>query len=546
MGKPRKIIITSALPYANGDIHLGHLVEHLITDFWARFQKMRGHQCLAICGEDTHGAPIMIAAKKNNMSPEALVSQLMDRHVKDFKDFHIHYDHYSSTNSKRNEEYCTQFYQSLKDNGSIEQRKITQLYCEYDKMFLPDRFVKGTCPKCGAQDQYGDSCDACGAVYETLDLIEARCAHCSNKPVEKDSEHSFVSLNQFTKFLTEWVPKHTDQAVANKLSEWLTNDGLKDWCLTRDEPYFGFKVPGTEDKYYYVWFDAPIAYVSMTREWCDANGEKVESFWKNKDSEIYHNIGKDIIYFHSLFWPVMLKVAGWDTPSKIFVHGMLTVNGTKLSKSKGTFINARTYLDYLDPVYLRYYFACKLTNTISDFDLNFEDFTSRVNSDLVGKITNIASRCFQMISKNFDNELSSMEENGRDIFLKAQSMAESIAVDYEERNFSKVILKVRDIADEANKYFDEKTPWKLVKEDKETTQKILTATLNIFRLMAIYLKPILPVYSEQVEQLFYEESYTWESLKTSFENKKVGSFSHLVKRLEISSLEKIVEASKQD
>lgn len=545
MGKARKIVITSALPYANGDIHLGHMVEHLITDFWARFQKMRGHNCLAICGDDTHGAPIMLAAKKKNITPEELITDLMKRHVKDFEDFEIAYDHYSSTNTKVNETYCAEFYKSLVENGSIEDRTLTQLYCEHDKMFLPDRFVKGTCPKCGAHDQYGDSCDVCGGVYETLDLVQARCTLCGNKPVQRDSEHKFVSLGQFTDFLKKWVPEHTDKAVANKLSEWLESDGLKDWCLTRDEPYFGFKVPGTEDKYYYVWFDAPIGYLSTTREWCDKNGEKVEDFWKNKDSEIYHNIGKDIVYFHSLFWPVMLKVAGWNTPNKIFVHGMLTVNGTKLSKSKGTFINARTYLDHLDPVYLRYYFACKLTNTITDFDLNFEDFTSRVNSDLVGKITNIASRGFQMLAKHFDGTLSTMDERGKEIFLKARSMAEAIASDYEDRNFSKAMLKVRDIADEANKYFDEKTPWKLVKENKEETQKILTSTLNIFRLMAIYLKPILPSYTEKVESLFQEESYSWASLSESLEEKKVGAFSHLVKRLEMSALEKIVEASKQ-
>lgn len=544
MSQERNIVITSALPYANGDIHLGHMVEHLITDFWARFQKMRGHKCLAICADDTHGAPMMITARKKGVSPESLIDEMRERHLEDFKAFQVHYDHYSSTHSKMNEHYCHEFFKSIKDKGAIEERTITQLYCNHDKMFLPDRFVKGSCPKCHSEDQYGDSCDSCGAVYETLDLVKPSCSLCSNEPVKKDSKHLFVTLDRFSSFLKEWVPQHTDESVSNKLSEWLEKDGLKDWCLTRDEPYFGFQVPGT-DKYYYVWFDAPIGYLSATREWCDLNGEKVEDYWKNPKSEIYHNIGKDIIYFHSLFWPVMLKQAGWKSPTKIFVHGMLTMNGKKLSKSKGTFINARTYEKHLDPLYLRYYFACKLTNSIVDFDLNSEDFVSRVNSDLIGKITNIASRGFQMLAKNFDGNLSVMDKDGAEIFKKAQDLSVQIAKDYEERNFSKVILSVREIADSANKFFDEKTPWRLIKEDKEETQKILTSTVNIFRLLAIYLKPILPSYVEKVEGLFYEEAYNWNSLGKSLENQKLAPFSHLLKRIELASLEKIIEESKQ-
>ena len=544
MGKVRKIVITSALPYANGEIHLGHMVEHMITDFWARFQKMRGHKCLSICADDTHGAPIMIAARKKGISPEAQIADVQSRHIKDFEDFEVDYDHYSSTHSSTNEAYCHEFYHKLEEDGSIEQRVIVQLYCEHDKMFLPDRFVKGICPKCQAVDQYGDSCDVCGGVYETRDLIDPACTLCSKTPVERESKHFFVSLGKFTDFLKEWVPAHTDKAVSNKLSEWFDKDGLKDWCLTRDEPYFGFKVPGT-NKYYYVWFDAPIGYLSSTKEWCDLNGEKVEDFWRSEDAEIYHNIGKDVVYFHSLFWPVMLKVAGWNTPKKIFVHGMLTVNGKKLSKSRGTFINARTYLEHLDPLYLRYYFACKLTNSIADFDLNFDDFLSRVNSDLVGKITNIASRGFQMLGKHFYSELGEMDEEGAKIFQKAQDSSETIARHYEERNFSKVIMTIRDIADDVNKYFDEKTPWKLVKVSKEETQKILTSTLNIFRLLAIYLKPILPSYVKKVEDLFEEASYNWSSLEESLQNRKVASFSHLIKRLDIQGINDLIEAAKQ-
>ena len=544
MEKRRKIIITSALPYANGAIHLGHMVEHMITDFWARFQKMRGHDCLAICADDTHGAPIMISARKRGITPESLIEEAKVVHEKDFKDFGIHYDEYSSTHSANNEKYCHEFFAKLKDKGCIEEREIIQLYCEHDQMFLPDRFVKGTCPKCGAEDQYGDNCDVCSAVYDTTDLTNPACATCGNTPVKKSSKHLFVQLQNFSSFLEKWVPEHTDSAVANKLSEWFANEGLKDWCLTRDKPYFGFKVPGTEDKYYYVWFDAPIGYLSTTDEWCQNNGRKVEEFWKDPKAEIYHNIGKDIIYFHSLFWPVMLKTAEWNTPSGIFVHGMLTVNGTKMSKSKGTFINARTYLDHLDPVYLRYYFACKLSNAITDFDLNFEDFVSRVNSDLVGKITNIASRSFKMLSKNFDLRLGTLDEIGKSLVEKTRAAEKEIAEHYEQRNFSKAILAIRELADEVNKYMDETKPWKLVKEDTETTHKILTASLNIFRLLAIYLKPVLPEYSDKVAGLFNEEAYTWQSLEKTLENHQLEEFSHLVQRLDTKTTDAIIEASK--
>ena len=416
----RRIVITSALPYANADLHIGNMLEHITTDFWARFQRMRGHECIAICAEDTHGAPIVIKARKQDTTPEKLIAKMHTRHQEDLNNFDIHYDHFSSTHTKHHESFCQQFYHAMTKKGYVKQKAIQQFYCEHDNMFLPDRFVKGTCPKCGAQDQYGDNCDKCGAVYDPTDIAEPRCATCNRTPVEKESTHFFVSLSQFTDYLKTWVPKHTSSAVNNKLQEWLTN-GLKDWCLSRDEPYFGFPIPNSDQKYFYVWFDAPIGYLSATSEWCKKNNRSVDEFWKNPDSEIYHNIGKDIIYFHSLFWPIMLKTSGWNTPSHIFVHGMLTVDGVKLSKSKGSFINARTYLKYLPSDYLRYYFACKCSDSIADIDLNMTDFASRVNSDLVGKITNIASRSFQLLQKHLGGQLGTLPEDGQTLIQSIQS-----------------------------------------------------------------------------------------------------------------------------
>ena len=542
MTNKRRILITSALPYANGDIHIGHMVEHLITDFWSRFQKMRGHECLAICADDTHGAPIMVEARRLGIKPEEQIASMHEKHIKDFADFDVIYDNYHTTHSPLNQQLCEEFYLKLRDNGHIEKRSIKQTYCEHDKMFLPDRFVKGTCPKCGATDQYGDSCDVCGSVYNPIEMKDARCTICGNTPIEKESEHHFCKLSNFADFLKEWVPKHTSEGVAKKLSEWLDNE-LQDWCLTRAEPYFGFEVPGAKGKYYYVWFDAPIGYIASTWDWCKKNNRNLDEFWRNDQAEIYHNIGKDIIYFHSLFWPVMLKNAGYTTPKEIFVHGMLTVNGEKLSKSKGTFINARTYLNHLDPSYLRYYMACKLNSGIADLDLNWEDFLSRVNSDLIGKITNIASRGAQMLQKRLDGKMGHLPKLGQELVSKAQAKSDLIASLYEERQFAKAILEIREIADQANKYFDEMTPWKLIKEDPEETKEVLTTILNLFRLVSIYLKPILPSYVAKVEELFGDQPYTWDDVHTIVEGRTLNSFSHLLQRVDVKKINAITEES---
>ncbi len=543
MPEKRSIVITSALPYANGDIHVGHMVEHFLTDFWSRFQKMRGHECLAICADDTHGTPIMMEARKRGITPEELIAEAHAKHVADFEDFGVHYDYYSSTNTEHNRAMCNSIYQAMKDNGHIETKTLSQAYCLHDKMFLPDRFIKGTCPKCGAEEQYGDQCERCSATYDPLDLVDPKCAVCGNKPEPRESQHFYFQLDHFREFLQPWIKDHTHKDVVHKLNEWF-DEPLRDWCISRDEPYFGFEIPGSDKKYFYVWVDAPIGYMGTLKEWCEKNGKKLEDYWKNDDVEIYHNIGKDIIYFHILFWPAMLKNAGWNTPNEVFVHGFLTVNGEKMSKSRGTFINARTYLNHLDPTYLRYYFACKLNSSIADMDMNFQDFVSRVNSDLIGKITNVGSRGAQMLSKKIDGTMGTLDEEGRKIVDSAQKRAEVIAKHFEERNFSKAMLEIRAIADDANKYFDNHEPWKLIKTDVDKTRQILTTMLNLFRIMAIYLKPIIPSYTAKVEALFGESPYQWDDAQKTIENHKLEEFKHILERLDPKKVDAIVEETK--
>ena len=484
----RNIVITAALPYANGSIHLGHMVEHTMVDFWTRFQKMRGHNCTLICADDTHGTPIMINAKKQGITPEQLIAKSKKEHLEDFSAFGIAYDNYSSTNDEANRELANTIYTHLRDNGHIEQKEIEQYYCEHDKMFLPDRYVKGTCPKCKAEDQYGDGCEVCGAVYDAAELIKPSCTICGNLPVLKNTSHAFLNLENFRSFLEPWVKDHTAPEVAKKLQEWL-GDKLQSGCISRDAPYFGFEVPGLKDKFYYVWFDAPVGYISSFKEYCDRNGKNYKEEWDK--AEIYHCIGKDIVYHHALFWPSMLKGSGFNTPKEILVHGMLKVNGTKMSKSRGTFVQAATYIKHLQADYLRYYLACKMTSGIEDLDLNWDDFCARVNSDLIGKITNVASRGAQMLAK-LDSKMTKLDDEGKTLVELAQSKSELIAEFYEERNFSKAMLEIRSIADEANKYFDKYEPWKLVKVDEEKTKVVLTTILNMFRTMAVYLKPVLP------------------------------------------------------
>ena len=542
----KKILVTAALPYANGDIHLGHLVEYLQADFWVRFLKMQEDtDVIFLCADDTHGTPIMLRAQRDNISLEELIANVQERHIKDFSDFKIQFDHYSSTNSETNHELCNMVYKKMKDNQCLEKRKIRQAFSEKDQMFLPDRFIQGSCPRCSAKDQYGDSCSECGATYSPLDLKDARSTISGDKVVSKESEHIFFSLKPFQNFLSEWAKEHTSKEVFNKLKEWL-EAGLKDWDISRDPPYFGFQIPETNDKYFYVWVDAPIGYIAATEEWCQKNKRKYQDYWVSENSEIYHFIGKDIIYFHTLFWPAMLKTAGFRVPDFIFVHGFLTVNGEKMSKSKGTFINAREYLNFLDPLYLRYYFASKLSPSIDDIDLNLEHFTGSVNSYLIGKITNLGSRSIQMLEKHFKSKIGKISGEGIAIIDKVISKGNEIAQYYYQREFAKAMQSIREIADNANQFFDEKAPWRTVKEDNQGTHAVLSIVVNIFRIIIIYLKPVLPDYASKVEKLFQEDPFYWSSAQETLEDHKLQPFQHLLQKIDPRSVQKLIEASKEN
>ena len=539
----RRIIVTSALPYANGAIHIGHLVEYLQTDFWVRFQKMRGNDCVYVCADDTHGTPIMVRARKEGITPEELIARSHAEHSADFAGFGVGFDNYYSTNSPENKDFCHQIYGKMVESQVLSSKMMPQMYCEHDAMFLPDRFIKGTCPKCGATGQYGDSCDHCGTTCSPTDLVDPACAICGAKPVLKDSEHMYFELEPFRDFLADWLPKHTASDVANKLMEWF-GEPLRGWDISRDAPYFGFEIPDHPGKYFYVWVDAPIGYMASLKNWCGKHGESFENWWNNEDVEIYHFIGKDIVRFHCLFWPAMLKVGGFRGPTKVFVHGFLTVNGEKMSKSKGTFVSARTYLDHLDPAYLRFYYACKLNGTTDDIDLNLGDFVGRVNADLVGKITNLASRGAQMLHKSLGGKAGAMDDAGRALWQAALAKADAIAEAYEDRDFSKVMTQVRDIAEEANRYFDANAPWALVKTDPEKARQVLTSILNIFRAMAIYLQPVLPDYAAKTAKLFGEGPYAWADLPKAIENVDIAPYEYLATRVDPKKVEAMVEASK--
>jgi methionyl-tRNA synthetase len=504
---------------------------------------MRGHECLYLCADDTHGTPIMIRARREGIEPEALIARSHAAHTRDFADFEIAFDNFYTTHSPENREFCQRIFAAMEAAGHVACRDVPQLYCDHDGMFLPDRFVRGTCPQCGAANQYGDSCDACGATYSPSDMKDACCAVCGSPPVVRASEHLFVELEQFREYLREWIPQHTARDVANKLLEWF-GEPLKSWDISRDAPYFGFEIPGHPGKYFYVWLDAPVGYLASLRNWCDRHGRTFDDLWNNPDVERYHFIGKDIVRFHCLFWPSMLKAAGFLSPNQVFVHGFLTVNGEKMSKSKGTFVSARTYLDHLDPMHLRFYYACKLNGTTDDVDLNLDEFAQRVNSELVGKITNLASRGAQMLHKRLDGRMGSPDAAGREVLAYAQSRAEAIAGHYEARDFARALVEVRDIADRANRYFDEAAPWLTIKTDPEAARATLTSILNHFRVLAVYLKPVLPRYAEKVEALFGEPPYTWASAQRVVEDAPVAPYEYLAQRVETEQIAKIVEASK--
>ncbi|MEG1552739.1 MAG: methionine--tRNA ligase [Kiritimatiellia bacterium] len=541
----RKIIVTSALPYANGALHLGHLVEYLQTDFWVRFQKMMGNDCVYVCADDTHGTPIMIRARKENIAPEQLIAKTYEAHTRDFAGFEMHFDRYGSTNAEENRLLSEGIYLRLKEKGLISSRSIQQLYCEKEGMFLPDRFVKGTCPKCGAKDQYGDSCEVCGATYGAAELVEPYCSVCGAKPIFKASEQLFFELEPFRDFLRQWIPAHTESGVANKLLEWF-GEPLRGWNISRDAPYFGFRIPGYDDKYFYVWLDAPVGYMATLWQWCKARGETLENWWQDPKAEIYHFIGKDIVRFHCLFWPALLENSGYRTPSQVFVHGFLTVNGEKMSKSKGTFISAETYLKFLPAQALRFYYACKLNGTADDMDLNLDDFANRVNSDLIGKISNLAARGAMMLHRNCEGRMGVMDADSKALLVAFRVRLPEILKAYELRDFCRVMVLVREMADEANKLFDAKAPWALVKTDLEQTRAVLTGTLNLFRFMAIVLKPILPAYVDKVETLFGEAAYTFEAAQKELHDSVLAPYEHLAQRIDPVAIEAILEASRQN
>ncbi len=545
---PRKILVSSALPYANGSIHMGHLVEYLQSDIWARFQKMRGHQCTYICAADAHGTPIMIKARQEKVSPEELVTRIAAEQHEDLKAFGVAFDNFYTTHSDENEQLVCRIFNALNDAGHIHKKTIEQAYDETENMFLPDRFVRGTCPRCGAEDQYGDACEACGATYSPNDLIDPISVLSNAAPVWRESEHYFFKLGDFEARLKSWIQEaDLHQNITSKLEEWF-DAGLRDWDISRDAPYFGFLIPGTSDKYFYVWLDAPIGYIASFLNYCNNHDDiDFDEYWKpDSETEVYHFIGKDIVYFHTLFWPAVLAGSGFRVPTSVFAHGFLTVNGKKMSKARGTFINARTYLDHLNPNHLRYYYAAKLGPGMDDIDLSLDDFIARVNSDLVGKLVNIASRCAGFISKRFDGQMSATL-NDPALFEKFTEQSEVIADHYESREYSKAMRAIMSLADEANRYIEHKKPWVMIKDEDrmDAVQDVCTQGLNMFRTLMVYLTPVVPDLASDARQLFIEDEWDWTSAQTPILGQAVAKFKPLITRVEQSDVDKMVEESKQ-
>ena len=543
----RKILVTSALPYANGPIHLGHLLEYIQTDIWARFQKARGHECYYVCADDAHGTPIMLKAQEQGITPEQMIAKTNIEHQADFAGFGIGFDNYHSTHSEENREFASQIYTKLNDGGYIKRKTISQLFDPEKQMFLPDRFVKGDCPKCGALDQNGDSCDVCGATYSPTEVKNARSVVSGATPVLKDSEHYFFDLPAFSQMLQDWTRSGSlQEEMANKLQEWF-KDGLQMWDISRDAPYFGFEIPGAPGKFFYVWLDAPIGYLASFKNLCDKTGIDFDSFWKlDSDAEVYHFIGKDIIYFHSLFWPAMLHGAGMRKPNAIFAHGFVTVNGAKMSKSRGTFIKARTYLDHLNPEYLRYYFASKLSSSIIDLDLNLDDFSQKVNADLVGKVVNIASRCASFITKRYDGKLSATVAEPA-LLAEFTAAGESIADSFEKREFARAIRDIMALADKANQYIDAKAPWVLVKDDakQQEAHDVCSMGINLFRVLMHYLKPVLPLMAAETEA-FLNSELNWQNYQQPLTSHAINPFKALMQRVDLVKVAAMLEASKDN
>ena len=547
MTEKRQILVTNALPYANAALHLGHILEYTQTDVWVRFQRMRGHQCYYVSADDAHGTAIMLKADEKGISPEQHIADMRSIHEADFRDFHISVDNYHSTHSDENKHYAELIYNRLVENDHIAKREITQAFDAEKQLFLADRYIKGTCPKCKAVDQYGDNCEACGATYSPTDLINPVSALSGTTPIEKQSTHYFFKLPEFTEFLKSWTRSGAVQdEVANKLGEWL-DSGLQEWDISRDAPYFGFEIPNAPNKFFYVWLDAPIGYMASFKNLCDQQNLDFEQFWgADSSAELYHFIGKDIVNFHALFWPAMLTSANFRTPTKVCVHGFVTVNGKKMSKSRGTFINARCYLDHLNPEYLRYYYASKLTASVEDIDLNLEDFIQKVNSDLVGKVVNIASRCAKFVTKGNDGILSSTIAD-KALWQQVSEAGNKIAEHYENREYSKAIREIMAQADAANEYIAAKEPWKLNKDpsQQQQVQDICSLGINLFRLLLTYLKPVIPAMAADGEA-FLNDQLTWDSIKQPLIGHQINNFKPLLQRVEQEKVEAMVEASKQE
>ncbi len=544
----RKILVTSALPYANGPLHMGHVVEYTQTDIWVRFQKMRGHECWYVCADDAHGTPIMLNARKQGISPEALIEKTWHAHKADFDGFHIGLDCFHTTHSEENRQLAETIYLNNREAGHIESRTITQLYDPKEQMFLPDRFIKGRCPKCGAEDQYGDSCEACGSTYTPADLVEPYSVVSGEKPVLKETEHDFFRLQDFEPMLREWTRAgHLQEEVSNKLDEWF-EAGLQPWDITRDAPYFGFEIPGKPGKFFYVWLDAPIGYMAAFRKLCEEKGLDFDEYWAaGSETELVHFIGKDITYFHALFWPATLSGAGFRTPTTIHVHGFLTVNGQKMSKSRGSFITARTYLEHLNPDYLRYYLASKLGAGLSDIDLNLEDFIQKINADLVGKWVNIASRCAGFIHKLGGGRLAdSLADEA--LFRRQAEAAEAVAEAFEQRDFNRACRRIMALADEANRYIDEHKPWQMAKEAGREAEVLAVCSMgiNLFRQLAVMLKPVIPATVAKAEAFLGGQALAWDDLHQPLLGQPIEKFKPLMFRVDPERVAAMVEASKDD
>ena len=544
----RKILVTSALPYANGPIHIGHMVEYIQTDIWVRFQKMQGNECIYVCADDAHGTPIMLRAQAEGITPQQLIDRMKIEHEKDFADFFVGFDNFHTTHSEENRYFANYIYEQVKNAGHIATRTISQSYDPKAEMFLPDRFIKGECPKCGTADQYGDNCEKCGATYDPTELINPKSVVTGETPIEKDSEQYFFKLGDYSDMLKEWTRAgHIQTEIANKMDEWL-DEGLRDWDISRNAPYWGFEIPGTKDKYFYVWMDAPIGYLASFKNWCDKNAREFDEYWSaDSQTELYHFIGKDIARFHTLFFPAMLHGAGFRKPTAVYCHGFLTVDGQKMSKSRGTFIKASTYLQHLNPEYLRYYFAAKLGSGIDDIDLNLEDFTARINSDLVGKVVNIASRCAGFIVKKFDGKLS----NSLNYTSLSDSIIEastSISNAYEKREFGKAMREIMALADSVNQYIDEQEPWVRIKDEslQEDVQQTCSVGINAFRQIIIMLKPVLPKLAFEAEAFLNVSDLNWSDIGNNLTGHGINKFKPLMTRVEQEKIDSMIEASKED